>query len=96
MNFDPDNVPEFKMPTKMLDKVYELSGSHEVGKGLLLGYLTQDGSPIIFLKTNSKIVEMGLRKAMESYLAEMEEEGTTSLGMAGGLDDLDDDDEAKY
>ena len=96
MNFDPDNVPEFKMPTKMLDKVYELSGSHEVGKGLLLGYLTQDGSPIIFLKTNSKIVEMGLRKAMESYLTEMEEEGTTSLGMAGGFDDIDDDDEAKY
>ena len=51
MNFDPDNVPEFKMPTKMLDKVYELSGSRE---------------------------------------------GTTSLGMAGGFDDIDDDDEAKY
>ena len=96
MNFDPDNVPQFKMPTKMLDKVYELSGSREVGKGLLLGYLTQDGSPIIFMKTNSKIVEMGLRKAMESYLTEMEEEGTTSLGMTGGFDDLDDDDEAKY
>ncbi len=79
----------------MLDKVYDLSGSHEVGKGLLLGYLTQDGSPVIFMKANSKIVEMGLRKAMESYLTEMEEEGTTSLGMAG-LDDIDDDDEAQY
>lgn len=95
MKLDPDQLPEFKMPTKMLDTLFELSGSHEVGKGLLLGYLTQDGSPVIFLKSNSKIVEMGLRKAMESYLTEMEEEGTTSLGMAG-LDDLDDDDEAEY
>ena len=48
MNFDPDNMPRFEMPKKLLDKVFDLSGAEDVGKGLLLAYLTQDGSPVVF------------------------------------------------
>lgn len=93
MNFDPDNMPRFEMPKKLLDKVFDLSGAEDVGKGLLLAYLTQDGSPVVFLKSNSKIVEMGLRKAMESYLEDLEAAGETDLGFVGGENPMDDEDE---
>ena len=88
MDIDPDNLPEFKMPTRILDKVYELSGSSKVGKGIIMGYLMQDGSPVIFSKASSKIVEMGLRQAMESYLEELAAQGTIPLGFADDDDDI--------
>lgn len=88
MDMDPENLPEFKMPAKLLDKLYDLSGSNKVGKGILMAYLTQDGMPVIFGKQSSKIVEMGLRKGMESYLEELSAHGIMPLGY-----DLNDDDD---
>ena len=93
MKFDPEGLPEFKMPTNLLDKVFDLSGDREVGKGVLVAYLTQDGSPVIYMKTNSKIVEMGLRKAMESYLEEAEAQALGGLGFVEQDDIIDRDDE---
>lgn len=92
MKFDPDNLPEFKMPSNLMEKVYELSGDKDVGKGVLMAYLTQDGSPVIFMKCNSKIIDMGLRKAMEAYLEEAEAQSLNALGFID-QDDIDDEDE---
>jgi len=93
MKFDPENLPEFKMPTNLLDKVFDLSGDREVGKGVLVAYLTQDGSPVIYMKTNSKIVDMGLRKAMETYLDEAEAQALGGLDFVERDDIIDRDDE---
>lgn len=91
MNFDPNDMPQFKMPTKLLDKVFDLSGAEDVGQGILLSYLTQEGTPVVFLKTNSKVVEMGLRKAMETYLEDLESAEDLNLGFLDGDNPLDDD-----
>ena len=91
MNFDPNDMPQFKMPTKLLDKVFDLSGAEDVGQGILLSYLTQEGTPVVFLKTNSKVVEMGLRKAMETYLEDLESTEDLNLGFLDGDNPLDDD-----
>jgi hypothetical protein len=72
MNFDPNNIPSFEMPQQIFDKIYDFSSASEVSRGVLIAYLLQDGSPIIYARYGSRIVEFGLRKAMESYLEEVE------------------------
>ena len=37
-----------------------------------MAYVTQDGRPLIQCKIGSQIVEMGLRKALEKFLDDME------------------------
>ena len=74
-----------------MDKVFDLSGAEDVGQGILLSYLTQEGTPVVFLKTNSKVVEMGLRKAMETYLEDLESTEDLNLGFLDGDNPLDDD-----
>jgi hypothetical protein len=92
MNIDPENLPEFQMPLKLMDKIYEFSGNSKVGKGVLIVYLSQDGSPVIFNKSNSKIIEMGVRKAVETYLEGAEVESLNALGFLD-KDDIDPEDE---
>ena len=93
MKFDPENLPEFKMPTNLLEKIFDLSGNHDVGKGVLVAYLTQEGNPVIFMKASGKIIEMGLRKATECYLEEAESQGLGGLGFIEQDDIIDRDDE---
>ena len=73
MNLDPEDLPQFEIPTRLFDKIYEFSGPAESTRGILLAYITQEGAPLIFARYGSKIVEFGLRKAMESYLQEAED-----------------------
>ncbi len=70
---DPDNLPAFQIPQDLLDQLYEFTGSSGEGsKGFLLAYSDQDGSPMIFCRAGSQIIEMGIRKALEKYLIEIE------------------------
>ena len=72
-DIDPDNLPKFQIPASLIKKLYEFSGgSSDQSKGFLLAYTDQDGSPMIFCKAGSQIVEMGIRKALEKYLIEIE------------------------
>ena len=73
MNFDPEDLPKFEVPSRLFDKIYEFSGTTESARGVLFAYLTQDGTPLIYARYGSKIIEFGLRKAMESYLQEAED-----------------------
>lgn len=87
MNLDPDNLPKFEMPTQTFDKIYEFSSANDECRGVLVAYLTQEGHPIIYARYGSKIVEFGMRKAMESYLDELE-----AASAVMGLDiDIDED-----
>lgn len=70
---DPSNLPIFQIPQSLLDKLYEFTGdTSDSSKGFLMAYTDQNGSPMIFCKAGSQIVEMGIRKALEKYLIEIE------------------------
>jgi len=68
----PDSpLEEFTIPNSLLDKLFEFTGDGDDG-GFILAYVTQDGRPLIQCKIGSQIVEMGLRKALEKFLDDME------------------------
>jgi|TARA_B100001094_G_scaffold225840_1_gene220155 hypothetical protein len=71
-NFDPDDLPEFSLPESLLDQLFEFTGGANGNKGFMLIYTDQNGRPMVYTKTDAQIVEMGLRKAMEKYLIEVE------------------------
>ena len=61
------------MSDKLLEQIYEFSGTGDSAKGFLLAFVGQNGSPAIYTKTDTQIVEMGLRKAVEQYLEQSEQ-----------------------
>jgi len=72
-NIDPENLPAFQIPDSLLDKLYEFTGTaSEQSKGFLLTYTDQNGTPMVFCRAGSAVVEMGIRKALEQYLIEIE------------------------
>ncbi len=71
-----DQLPEttmFEMPTNIIEQVYELSGNADKYKGVVLAYLSEDGSPVIYSKFDSQIVELGMRKALGQYLQSLDD-----------------------
>ena len=72
-DIDPDNFPTFQVPSALLDKLYEFTGDiNENSKGFMLAYTDQNGNPMIYCRAGSQIVDMGIRKALEKYLIEIE------------------------
>ena len=51
--------------------MFEFTGNGEEG-GFILAYVNQDGKAMIQCKISSQIIEMGLRKALERFLEDME------------------------
>lgn len=87
-------IPQFEMPSNFIEQIYELSGNADKYKGVLLAYVSEDGTPVIYCKYDSQVVEFGMRKALEKYLQNSDDaESTYSLGQAGenDEDDLDED-----
>lgn len=72
-NIDPEDLNEFTLPEGLLHQLFELSGDADHSKGFILAFVTQEGKPLVFTKTQNQIVEMGLRKALEKYLIGVEE-----------------------
>lgn len=70
-NLDPENLIEFNLPENILRQLFEFTGFTDGDSGFVLAYVNQQGSPSIITKTQSPIVEMGLRKALEQYLEQM-------------------------
>ena len=72
-DIDPDNLPTFQMPESFMNKLFELTGNEvEKNRGFVLSYVSHDGRPMLYARAETQIIEMGLRKALEKYLAEME------------------------
>lgn len=87
-------IPQFEMPSNFIEQIYELSGNADKYKGVLLAYVSEDGTPVIYCKYDSQVVEFGMRKALEKYLQNSDDaESTYSLEQAGenDEDDLDED-----
>jgi len=70
----------FTIPESFLDKMFEFTGNGEDG-GFILAYVNQDGKAMIQCKISSQIIEMGLRKALERFLQDME------MGEKAAMDD---------
>jgi hypothetical protein len=68
---DFTNSKAFSVPESFLDKMFEFTGNGEEG-GFILAYVNQDGKAMIQCKISSQIIEMGLRKALERFLEDME------------------------
>ena len=62
---------QFSIPDSFLEKMYEFTGGGDNG-GFILAYVNPAGNPMINCKIGSQIVEMGLRKALERFLEDME------------------------
>ena len=80
-NFDPDQEYQFLIPQEFLDRLYNFTGDQDGNSGFVLSYVDDSGKAMVYSRTSSQIVEMGLRKAMEKYLLQMEE-GETSLDIS--------------
>lgn len=72
-DFNEQNLPRFSLPSTFLEQLFEFSGSTDGNRGFVLAFVNQDGEPMIYTKADNQIVDLGLRKAMEKYLMELEE-----------------------
>ena len=71
--FNPEELPKFQIPESFLDQLYEFTGNSEGSAGYVLTYVDDNGRALVYSRSSSQIVEMGLRKALEKYLLELEE-----------------------
>ena len=74
-DIDPENLNKFNLPENILTQLFEFSGFTDGDSGFILTYVNQDGTPSIVTKTNSPVVEMVLRKALEQYLEQVSAQG---------------------
>jgi len=79
-DFDPNTECNFQIPAEFLDKLYEFTGGSEGQSGFVLSYVDDEGKAMVYTRASSQIVEMGLRKALEKYLIQMEE-GEASIDL---------------
>ena len=66
------NSPEFSIPESFLEKIYEFTGDGDQNGGFMLAYVNNEGKPMINCKIGYQIIEMGLRKALERFLDDLE------------------------
>lgn len=66
------NSNDFVIPDSFLNKLYEFTGDGDSAGGFIIAYVNQSGHVAINCKIGSQIVEMGLRKALETFLSDME------------------------
>lgn len=85
--FDPDNLPDFTIPDTFLNQLYEFTGGEDIGKGFILSFVDDSGRALVYNNSSSQIVDMGLRKALEKYLVQIEEQ-ENSMNNTDGLDEI--------
>jgi len=67
-----EGFKNFKIPENYFNKLFEFTGStDESSKGFIVAYVNQEGCPLICAKIASPIVQMGLMKALENYIDDM-------------------------
>ena len=60
---------EFSIPDNFIDQLYEFSCGVDKYKGLILAVCTENGSPTIYSKYDSSIVELGLKKSIRDFVS---------------------------
>lgn len=59
---------EFSIPDNFIEQLYEFSGDVDKYKGMILVICSEKGSPTIYSKYDSSIVELGLKKAVLDFV----------------------------
>lgn len=59
---------EFSIPDNFIEQIYELSGGVDKHKGMVLVLCNEKGSPMIYSKYDSSIVELGLKQALINFI----------------------------
>ena len=72
--FNPEELPHFTIPETFLGQLYEYTGGEDVGKGFIRSFVNGEGRAMVYNNSSSEIVNMGLRKALEKYLVQIEEQ----------------------
>ena len=72
-DFNHNDLPNFVLPESYLKQLFDFSGSTDGNRGFILAFVNQDGSPMVYTKTDNEIIDMGLRKALEKYIIQVEE-----------------------
>lgn len=85
-------IPQFEMPLNFIEQIYELSGNADKYKGVLLAYVSEDGTPLIYCKYDSQVVEFGMRKALEKYL-QNSDDSEASYNIAENKENNEDDED---
>ncbi len=80
-DFDPNISHNFNIPQDFLDKLYGFTGGKDGNSGFVLSYVNDEGKALVYTRASSEIIEMGLRKALEKYLMQMEE-GEISIDLS--------------
>ncbi len=82
MDIDPEELPQFTMPAQLLEQLYSFTGNGEETQGVIVAFVPQNGAPAIVSRSASSVIDMGLRKALEQYLQDMEESSSSiDLGL---------------
>ena len=72
--FDPNaNMDDFTIPDTFVRRLYDFTGSTHSDRGFCLAYVNQHGQVMVMHKAESQIIDLGLRKALEKFLIDMEE-----------------------
>jgi len=71
---DQQEENKFTVPTVFFDRFYEFTGSDESSRGFIICYVTNKGDPVVYTRTPNTIVELGLRKSLEKYLSDKEDQ----------------------
>lgn len=67
-----EEFKSFKIPENYFNKLFEFTGSSdESSKGFIVAYVDQKGCPLVYTKIASPIVQMGLLKALENFIDDM-------------------------
>lgn len=61
---------DFVFPNNLLEQLYELSGGSDKYKGFIFCACNPDGSPQIFTRFDSMVTSLGMKRALDQYLAE--------------------------
>ena len=59
---------QFSIPDNFIEQIYELSGGADKYKGMVLALCTENGSPMIYSKYDSSIVELGLKQTLINFI----------------------------
>ena len=60
---------EFSIPENFIEQLYEFSGGADKYKGIILALCSEHGSPTIYSKYGSTIVEVGLKSVLSNFVS---------------------------
>lgn len=81
---NPEDISQFTIPETFLARLYDFTGSSEQNRGFCLAFVNQEGQVSVIHKAESQIIDLGLRKALEKFLIDLEEsEGRMDISGEG-------------